>query len=238
MQTDYKFSRTERVQRAEVQVILTEFFDKKFEEFLKDKVLFFVSNELSNNGTILDLEFDFNKEESEEPNSEVMRTKGFLEEVFGIDKFNLEMTPKGCRLISNFFYGKTNTMDKTKTLLKPVLGRMRNLDLDLSFTTQPIPRVGFDPDKGFLYSPADETTEKLRNGLFGQSTSYLDDEYWKDYIVHNLIPVNGNRMSINELFKKLSLVDKLLAGEILDEDEIKEKEAKGGTETESKPAES
>ena len=45
-------------------------------------------------------------------------------------------------------------------------------------------------------------------------------------------------MSINELFKKLSLVDKLLAGEILDEEELKEKEAKGGTETESKPAES
>ena len=113
------------------------------------------------------------------------------------------------------------------------------VDLDLSFTSQPIPRVGFDPDKGFLYSPSDETTEKLRNGLFGQSTSYLDDEYWKDYIVHNLIPVNnGNRMSINELFKKLSLVDKLLAGEILDEEELKEKEAKGGTETESKSAES
>ena len=85
MQTDYKFNRTERVQRAEVQVILTEFFDKKFEEFLKDKVLFFVSNELSNNGTIFDLEFDFNKEESEEPNSEVMRVKGFLEEIFGED---------------------------------------------------------------------------------------------------------------------------------------------------------
>lgn len=237
MQTDYKYARTERVQRNEVQEILTDFFDHKFEEFLKDKVLFFISNELSNNGTILDLEFDFDKEEAEEPNAEVMRVKGYLEQIFGENSFNLEMTPKGCRLISKFIYGKINTMEKTKTMLKSVLGRMRNLDINLSFTSQPIPRVGFDPDKGFLYSPADETTEKLRNGLFGQTVSYLDDEYWKDYIVHNLIPVTGNRMSMNELFKKLSLVDKLLAGEILDEDELKEKEATEGGTTEPKPAE-
>lgn len=233
MQTDYKYGQNEQVQRNEVQVILTDFFEHKFEEFLQDKVLFFLSNELSNNATILDLEFDFTKEESEEPNAEVMRIKGFLEEVFGENQFNLEMTPKGCRLISNFIYSKINTMDKTKILLKPVLGRMRNLDLNCSFTGKPIPRVGVDPDKGFLYSPSDETTEKLRNGLFGQTTSYLDDEYWKDYIVNNLIP-SGNRMSMNELFKKLSRVDKLLAGEMLDEDELNEREEKGGT-TESKP---
>lgn len=182
-----------------------------------------ISNELSNNSTILNLEFNFDKGECDSPNSEVSRVKNALTDVFGEESFNLEITPNGVRLISDFIFNKINTMSKTKELLKPILDRMKNLDLDKSFTSEPIPRIGVDKDNGFLYCPMAYTDEKERMALFGSLPNEFDDEVWQDYIQNHLIPVQ-KRMSMNELFKKLCQVNDILGGGILDSDSFNERE--------------
>lgn len=181
-----------------------------------------MSSELSNNSTILNLEFNYDMGESQEPNSEVMKVKDFLCQVFGNESFNMEITPNGCRLISNFLYVKLNTMSKTKDVFKSVLTRFRNLDIETSFTDKPIPRVGYDRIKGFLYMPVDEITEKFRMTLFGQKVTYLDEEFWKDYIIHHIVPFEGERLNMTKVLQKLEQVNRLLGGDNLDEEEAAE----------------
>lgn len=233
MEVTYKYGKTEKNNRGDVEKLIEDLSSKDgFKSFLNDNRLICISNEFSNNNTLLNLEFNYDLEETKEPNGEVLKIRGFLENVFGLDSFNMEMIPNGCRLISNFMYSKINTMEKTKHVLSNALTRFKNLDLNASFTINPIPRIGYDKITGFLYSPTDELNEKYRNSLFGTHTDFFSEEFWESYIQNNLIPYKADRMNMSTLYEKLEQVNRLIGGDILDEEEIKELERKNNGKTE------
>ncbi len=189
---------------------LKDFFSKHFKEFMDNKIILMISPELGNQRTLFQLDIDFDIGDTNLPNIEVTKVFNALNQAFDPYSFNLEITPNGCHIVSNFTYTRIHQLVEVKKQFASVLRRIKNLDLDASFSPVPLKRIGYDEKRHFFYAPHDSSNGSIRNKLFMNKNPYAN-AFWQDYIEKNLIP-DDKDISYISLTKMLGKFEEIVKG--------------------------
>ena len=193
MEIEYKFILETEGMMATPKKFKKVFFINHLTKFLNGKLMLMISPDLQDHHTLLQFDIDYKLNETTEPDMEIMRVYKALSEAFHPLEFNLEITPGGGHIVSNFNYIRLHEMLDTKKFLKSYFDRVKNLDIDASFRPTPLKRIGYDKSKGFWYTPVHSINSNIRNKLFNKRFK-MSELFWTDYIEHKLL---GNEISIS-----------------------------------------
>ena len=210
MEVTYKYVLESAPTTKSKSEFLKDFFDKHFDEFLNKKIMLMISPDLGSNKTLLQFDLDYKLNETNEPDREALRVFNNLKKAFGEYKFNMEVTPGGCHIVSDFNYTRLHEMIDTKKQLESYLGRIKNLDVDASFSPVPFKRIGYDISRNFMYMPTNKPSSKLRQQIL-MGKIEIHEIFWKEYITNNLLGDDKN-MSLIELSKHLEKFNNLMGG--------------------------
>jgi hypothetical protein len=186
-----------------------DFFENKFDDFMSGEIMLLISNDFKD-FALLQFDIDFKRNETNEPNQDANKIFKTLNKVFkDYGGFDMEITPGGCHIVSKFLYKKKfHSMIIHKNRVKHFLHRVRNLDIDASFSISPMRRVGFEERRGFWFTPSSETTNALRNTLYTKTPPY-SDIFWSDYI-KSMVP--KKKIAFSDVIEKLEEFHDILGG--------------------------
>ena len=209
MEVKYKYILETEPMVKSKSAFLKDFFDKYFQEFLDKKIMLLISPDLGSNQTLLQFDIDYKLDETSEPDKESMRVMKVLKMAFKDYAFNMEVTPGGCHIVSDFTYTRVHELLETKKALAGYLSKIRNLDINASFSPNPLKRIGYDKSRNFMYMPTFQPTTKLRSQILMGKIN-IHEEFWKEYITKNLLGNESKTLSFIELGKRLEKFDKLM----------------------------